>query len=317
MLNDQIAFGKYNNVTLKFKSTIDQFSIENFYFSSNQGSCSSQVKKKINSRSIVQYLLVSWFRWPICDFWQPKRNIHRPTLHFLCGTDIDNLMAFEKTSDFKNYRSKCKSEFGAEFFSPKNSSEALIIFEKYRKRISIIACMTDSKFSIDKIGSRLRLSKLMFTDYKRINETTFYRNLCFLFNLTFSPLELEISVICEQRSKVSRQADTFYNLLWRRMLMIVRYDLYLSLNSTTPLIQFKRIISLKWSSKRPFSFWTDVSMSSDGKLENGKMSACICKQIKKEFYFCSAVLSIFILLAMGQIILYCCHFWGIQDLMHL
>ena len=45
VLNDQLAFGKYNNRTLKYSSNIKHYYIANFYFSSNQGSCASQVKK--------------------------------------------------------------------------------------------------------------------------------------------------------------------------------------------------------------------------------------------------------------------------------
>ena len=61
-----------------------------------------------------------------------KRNIHYPTFNFLCGTNIDNLIAFKNTSDFKHYRSKCKLKYGTDFYSPKNSSEAFEIFQKYR-----------------------------------------------------------------------------------------------------------------------------------------------------------------------------------------
>ena len=64
-----------------------------------------------------------------------KRKIsdYRPMMNFLCGTKIDNLIAFENTSDFKNYRSKCKLNYETDFYSPKNSSEAFEIFQKYRK----------------------------------------------------------------------------------------------------------------------------------------------------------------------------------------
>ena len=61
-----------------------------------------------------------------------KRNIHYPTFNFLCGIKIDNLVAFKNTSDFKHYRSKCKLKYGTDFYSPKNSSEAFEIFQKYR-----------------------------------------------------------------------------------------------------------------------------------------------------------------------------------------
>ena len=61
-----------------------------------------------------------------------KRNIYYPTFNFLCGTKIDNLIAFKNTSDFKHYRSKCKLNYETDFYSPKNSSEAFEIFQKYR-----------------------------------------------------------------------------------------------------------------------------------------------------------------------------------------
>ena len=58
---------------------------------------------------------------------------------------------------------------------------------------------------------------------------------------------------------------------------------------------------LVWSFERLFSFWTDVSMTDFGKLENGKLSACICKQIRKEFYIIAPVCVIFVLLCVIQI----------------
>ena len=61
-----------------------------------------------------------------------KRKTYYPTFNFLCGTKIDNLVAFKNTSDFKHYRSKCKLNYETDFYSPKNSSEAFEIFQKYR-----------------------------------------------------------------------------------------------------------------------------------------------------------------------------------------
>ena len=93
VLNDKIAFGKFYD------------DIENFYFSSNHGSCSSE--------------------------------INRPKMHFLCGSKIDDLMIFTNTSDDKNYRSTCEVKYGSSFYSPKNTSEAFEIFQKYREGLFI------------------------------------------------------------------------------------------------------------------------------------------------------------------------------------
>ena len=70
-----------------------------------------------------------------------KRKIYRPTLNFLCGTKIDNLKAFKNTSEFKNYRSKCKLTYGTNFYSPKNKSEAFEIFKKYGMGGKIVHCV--------------------------------------------------------------------------------------------------------------------------------------------------------------------------------
>ena len=48
----------------------------------------------------------------------------------------------------------------------------------------------------------------------------------------------------------------------------------------------KKYMYIKFIQKRPFTFWKDVSMHNDGKLRNGKLSPCVCKRIKNEFYFC-------------------------------
>ena len=113
VLNDHIAFGKFEN------------KITEFYFSSNQGSCSSQVKKLLTTFDFG-IILISFFRLL-------KSGINRPMMHFLCGSKIDDLLVFSSTSDYKNYHSKCKLNYGATFYSPKNSSEALEIFRKYRE----------------------------------------------------------------------------------------------------------------------------------------------------------------------------------------
>ena len=71
------------------------------------------------------------------------------------------------------------------------------------------------------------------------------------------------------------------------------------------LVQMKWFI---WSLERLFSFWGDVSMTNSKKLENGKLSACICKQIRKKVLFFSLVIIISILLSVAQIFFYC--FYG-------
>ena len=58
-------------------------------------------------------------------------------MHFLCGSNIDDLIDFENTSDTKNYRSICELKYGKSFYSPKNTLEAFEIFKKYRKRTYI------------------------------------------------------------------------------------------------------------------------------------------------------------------------------------
>ena len=166
VLNDQLAFGKYNNRTLKYSSNIKHYYIANFYFSSNQGSCASQVKSAMmlvtlkcrrqfwDVRHIYLILVLKSYakRYTMSPkfkvvteifchqhrchrFWFSESNINRPTLHFLCGNTIDNLTIFDKTSDFKNHSSKCLNDYGTDFYSPENSVEALEIFEKYREWI--------------------------------------------------------------------------------------------------------------------------------------------------------------------------------------
>ena len=68
-------------------------------------------------------------------FWPLKSKINRPRMHFLCGSKIDDLIVFTNTSDDKNYRSTCKMKYGRTFYSPKNTSEAYEIFQKYREGI--------------------------------------------------------------------------------------------------------------------------------------------------------------------------------------
>ena len=61
---------------------------------------------------------------------------------------------------------------------------------------------------------------------------------------------------------------------------------------------------MEFIQKRPFSFWKDVSMHSDGKLRNGKLSPCVCKWIKTEFYFCLLTILVLAFITFYQI-LYC------------
>ena len=63
----------------------------------------------------------------------------------------------------------------------------------------------------------------------------------------------------------------------------------------------KKYMYIKFIQKRPFTFWKDVSMHNDGKLRNGKLSPCVCKRIKNEFYFCVLIIIILAFITVYQI----------------
>ena len=54
-------------------------------------------------------------------------------MHFFCGSEINNLTYFKERPYNKNYQSICKLKYRTTFYSPKNTSEAFEIFEKYRQ----------------------------------------------------------------------------------------------------------------------------------------------------------------------------------------
>ena len=63
----------------------------------------------------------------------------RPKMHYLCGTDIENLTILNKTTDFHNIGSICKVQNGLsqndsknlQVYTPKNTQETVKILQKY------------------------------------------------------------------------------------------------------------------------------------------------------------------------------------------
>ena len=61
---------------------------------------------------------------------------YRPKLHYLCGTNISNLVIVNATADFKTYNSICiLNNTQLPLYTPKNKNDISEIIMKYRKRI--------------------------------------------------------------------------------------------------------------------------------------------------------------------------------------
>ena len=143
----------------------------------------------------------------------------------------------------------------------------------------------------------------IFTDYKRINETTFYRirqNKIIRCNYSLSGKHLEDELVlnCVKFITVkSVLTDSF----------IVQPTPKPDLDRNKWFITWffeTKFTPIFLSFKRPFSFWNDVSMTVNGKLVNGKVSPCVCKQIPSQFYICAVIIILLCFLTIYRIIFY-------------
>ena len=61
---------------------------------------------------------------------------YRPKLHYLCGTNISNLIIVNATADFKTYNSICiLNNTQIPLYTPTSKNDISEIIMKYRKRI--------------------------------------------------------------------------------------------------------------------------------------------------------------------------------------
>ena len=109
----------------------------NFTFPQTRGLVQVKLKNIFESSIILSRFL---------DLWKSK--IYRPMMHFFCGSEINNLTFFKDRSDNKHYQSACKMKYGTAFYSPKNTSEAFKIFQKYRKGTYLRNLRVSLSFSI-------------------------------------------------------------------------------------------------------------------------------------------------------------------------
>ena len=141
-----------------------------------------------------------------------------------------------------------------------------------------------------------------------MNETTFFRSSCF-FRLYHSSRESRRMKNWDVHNKNNNESESANRYIVQPPLTSTVDDSKVRSSDFIKILYhliyvtyaMQRGKSLVWTFERLFSFWADVSMTYFGKLENGKLSACICKQIRKEVYMIAPFCVIFILLSIIQI----------------